>query len=88
MTWGNNELFRSAGQTWTYGSKPKVSKVGWNSETPPRCWRVTNHQCGGANFSTWREAMDYALSRPVMMNGYDERHEDNVFLAKHGLEMI
>ena len=56
MTWGNSDLFRSAGQTWNCRSKPKVRKTAgaWQP------WTVTNHVFGPRRFYTWQEAMDYA----------------------------
>ena len=55
MTWGNSDLFRSAGQTWNYRSKPKVRKTvgAWQP------WTVTNHVFGPRRFYTWQEAMEY-----------------------------
>ncbi len=70
MTWGNHDLFRSGGQTWTYGSKPKVRSVKWfgPQRRVGRVWLVTNHQLGPRRFSTWQEAMDYANTQPHLTN--------------------
>lgn len=46
---------------------------------------------GVHHFPTWREAIQFALQPSVTYNrprGYDPRHEENVWRAKHGLEMI
>lgn len=64
MTWGNSDLFRSAGQTWNCRSKPKVRKTvgAWQP------WTVTNHYLGPRQFPTWREAMDYANVQTYTIN--------------------
>ena len=64
MTWGNSDLFRSAGQTWNCRSKPKVRK----SKNWLGYWLVTNHYLGPRQFPTWREAMDYANVQTYTIN--------------------
>lgn len=76
-------------------SKPKVRKrrplacsdchpVVWTAQP----WVVLNHSLGSQTFKTWEEAMEYARLRPIMMNGYDDYHEENVWRAKHGMELL
>jgi hypothetical protein len=57
----------SNSQLYFQSSKPRVRKNFWNKEDPTP-WMVTGHQIGNQSFKTWREAMDYALFRPMMMN--------------------